>query len=267
MRLALATLAVGLAWTSEVRATEPTDQELLFSRATTAFERNKLAQALQDFETLADQGPPHPDVSYNRGLAYATRARSPSAVPGDLGRAAAAFEEARRLDPRDQEAERALDLVRAEVTRRRSKLDKKDVVVRPSLDRVVARWLSPGGWGLFAIAASTTFATGLLLRQRARGSWQVAGTVAAPLAFLLSLLLVPMALFARHLAENTRPAVVVVPETMLEDDAGKPIELPPLPEATLVELGARKNDRVEARWGAYEGWLPAGHLRPLVLPD
>jgi hypothetical protein len=261
MRWLVASVVVA-AWIPEARAEEP-----LFERATTALERNKLAQALQDFETLADQGPPHPDVSYNRGLAYAARARSPSAVPGDLGRAAAAFEEARQLDPRDGEAERALELVRAEVTRRRSKLDKKDVVVRPSLDRVVARWISPGGWGLLAIAASTTFAVGLLLRQRAQRTWHVAGAVAAPLAFLLSLLLVPMAIFARHLANDTRPAVVVVPETVLEDDDGKPIDSPPLPEATLVELGARKKDRVAARWGSYEGWLPTTHLRPLVLPD
>lgn len=261
MRWVLGLLSL-FAWAPDARA-----EEALFERATSALERNKLAQALQDFETLADQGPPHPDVSYNRGLAYAARARSPSAVPGDLGRAAAAFEEARRLAPRDREAERALELVRAEVTRRRSKLDKKDAVVRPSLDRVVARWVSPGGWGLLAIASSTTFAVGLVLRQRAQKTWHVVGAVAAPLSLLLSLLLVPMAVFARHLAEHSRPAVVVVPETVLEDDDGKPIDSPPLPEATLVELGARKNDRVAARWGSYEGWLPATHLRPLVLPD
>lgn len=261
MRWLVASLAL-LAWAPDALA-----EEALFERGTAALERSKIAQALQDFETLADQGPPHPDVSYNRGLAYAARARSPSAMPGDLGRAAAAFEEARRLDPRDGEAERALELVRAEVTRRRSKLDKKDVVVRPSLDRVVARWVSPAGWGLLAIAASTTFAIGLVLRQRAQRTWHVVGAVAAPLALVLLLLLLPMAVFARNLAENTRPAVVVVPETVLEDDDGKPIDAPPLPEATLVELGARKNDRVAARWGSYEGWLPAAHLRALVLPD
>ncbi len=245
-------------------AADPNNEEL-FTRASTALEKSKYAQAIQDFETLADQAEPHPDLAYNRGMAYALRSRSASAVSGDLGRAAAGFEEALRLNPRDGEAEKALELVRAEVTRRRSKLDKKDALVRPSLDRVIVGLLPVAVWAYLAIGFAVLFGVGLVLRQRARGALHVAGAVAAPLALLACLVLVPLAIFARELDLTTRPAVVVAPETTLSDAEGKPLDAPPLPEASLVEIGARKGDTVAVRWGSYEGFLPADHLRPLLV--
>lgn len=239
--------------------------EELFDRATSALESKKLAQAIQDFETLADQAAPHPDIAFNRGMAYVTRARSASAVVGDLGRAAAGFEEAYRLNPRDREAERALELVRAEVTRRRSKLDKEDVVVRPSLDRVIIRSLPSAVWGILAIALAVVFAIGLFLRQRTSGTFRVIGTVAAPIAFVLCLIVGPLAWLAEDLERTVRPAVVVALETKLSDADGNPIEGPPIPEASLVEVEARQGDRYPARWGSYAGWLPAEHVRPLLV--
>ncbi len=239
--------------------------EALFDRASTALEKKKIAQAIQDFETLADQAPPHPDMAFNRGVAYVFRARSTSAVVGDLGRAAAAFEEAYRLNPRDREAERALELVRAEVTRRRSKLDKEDVVVRPSLDRVIIRSLPSAAWAVLAVALAVVFAVGLYLRQRTTGVAKVIGAVSAPLSFVLVAIVGPLAWLAEDLERTVRPAVVVAVETQLTDTDGNPIEGPPIPEASLVEVEARQGDRYPARWGSYAGWLPAEHVRPLLV--
>lgn len=261
---ALLAALVGIALPVTPASAEATN-DALFERATAALEKKKLAQAIQDFESLADQAPPHPDMAFNRGMAYAERARSPSAVQGDLGRAAAAFEEASRLDPRDREAERALELVRAEVTRRRSRLDKEDVVVRPALDRVILRALPSAVWGWIAIAFSILFAVGLFLRQRWTGNARVAGAVMAPLSFLGCLVVAPIALLSKDLEETVRPAVVVVGETQLADADGNPVEGPPIPEASLLEIEARQGDRFPARWGSYSGFVPAEHVRPLLV--
>ena len=254
-------VALGIA--SPAVASESNDA--LFDKATAALEKKKLAQAIQDFETLADQAPPHPDTAFNRGMAYVGRARSPSAATGDLGRAAAAFEEAYRLNPRDREAERALELVRAEVTRRRSKLDKEDIVVRPSLDRVIIRALPSAAWGGLSVALALVFAIGLYLRQRATGTLKVIGAVSAPIAFVLGLIVGPLTWLSDDLERTVRPAVVVAVETQLSDADGNPVEGPPIPEASLVEVEARQGDRYPVRWGSYAGWLPAEHVRPLLV--
>jgi hypothetical protein len=59
--------------------------------------------------------------------------------------------------------------------------------------------------------------------------------------------------------------VVIAAETTLSDGDGKPLDAPPLPEASLVDIGTRKGDTVAVRWGSYEGFLPADHLRPLLV--
>src|SRR5690606_41219896 len=100
----------------------------------------------------ADRHPSHPDAGYNRGLAYAMRARE-DPEPGDLGRAAAAFEETLAMRPGDAEAERALAIVRGEVTRRRSR-DHASVIARPSLDRLILGLARERTWAIAAITAS-----------------------------------------------------------------------------------------------------------------
>ncbi|MBL8741734.1 MAG: hypothetical protein JNK04_11590, partial [Myxococcales bacterium] len=187
------------------------------------------------------------------------------ALPGDLGRAAAGFEEASRLDPNDADAVRALDLVRAEVARKRSRQDKSDTIVRPTLDRVVAEQLSPTSWSLAAIAASVLMSIGVLLRSRPSGFMHVAGTLLAPISLIALLGLAPLAYFSRELAETTRPGVVVVVEAALQDENGANTDAPAIPEATLVELSERRGDNVLVRWGSYEGWLPHESVRPLLL--
>ena len=254
------TLSLGLAWASPARADEPT---AIFERAARAMASKDAQRAIVELETLADRGFAHPDVAYNRGLAYALRAKT-AGQPGDLGRAAAGFEEALALRPDDREAARALDLVRAEVTRRRSKQDKSDRIVRPSLDRVLLRLLSPVAWAVLAGAASLTFAIGLLLRRRPSGPVHVAGSVLSWLMFVALLGLVPLAFGSSWLARARGAAVVVAPAVTLRDLAGKAVQdAPEIPEASLIELGESQDGQVLVRWGSYEGWVARETVRPL----
>src|SRR5206468_2792148 len=98
--------------------------EALFKRGAAALGKGEYGAAIDAFESLADQGFEHPDASYDRGLAYVMRVHARAERPGDLGRAAAAFEETLLLRPADRDADLALDRVRAEVTRRRARKSK-----------------------------------------------------------------------------------------------------------------------------------------------
>lgn len=235
-----------------------------FERAVAALQKKDTGKAILELEALADRGFSHPDVSYNRGLAYALRARSSAAQPGDLGRAAAGFEEALRLRPGDPDAALALDLARAEVARRRSRQDKSDRIVRPSLDRVLLRLVSPSAWAALAVGASALFALGLLLRRRPSGLVHVAGSVLAWLMFVCLLGLVPLAFGSSWLERARGAAVVVAPAVTLRDGSGKVVaDAPEVPEAALVELGESREGQVLVRWGSYEGWVERGTVRPL----
>jgi len=262
----LAAIALGLvltAWSSHAQAD---DREERFSRASAALDKGDTATALLDLEALADRGVLHPDVAYSRGLAYAMRARSPSAEPGDLGRAAEGFEEALRLRPDDRDAEQALDLVHAEVARRRARMDKNDTVVRPSLDRVLVTTLSPVAWVILAIFASLLLAFGLLARRRERRFVRIAGKVLVPTSLVALAVLVPAAAMSRSLTETRREGVVIVPEIGMRDDDGQPTTAPDIPESTLIEVGERRNDVLLVRWGSYEGWVPAESVRVIAQP-
>lgn len=236
-----------------------------YDRALAAIDKGDIANAIVELESMADSGVIHPDVSYNRGIAYATRAQSSTAEPGDLGRAAAGFEETLRLRPGDKDAEKALDMIRGEITRRRSKQDKKDVIVRATLGTAVLELLPVGVWSLAAMGASLLGGIGLLLRWRKSGWIHVVGAVLAPLSLIIMVALIPIAYLARDHEETTKPGVLVVHEAALEQDSGKATDAPNIPEGSLVELGRRKDDKVFVRWGNYEGWLPWRTVRPLAV--
>ncbi len=240
------------------------DNTVLFERAAASLAGGDTTSAIRDLETLADRGFLHPDVAYNRGLAYALRARSGQGQPGDLGRAAAGFEEALALRPSDRDAAAALDRVHAEVARRRSRQDKSDTIVRPSLDRVLLRLVAPATWAGLALFASVTFAVGMLLRRRPEGPVHVAGSVLFWLSLVALLGLVPLAFGSGWLEQNRGAAVVVAPAVTLRDKSGKPTDAPEVPEAALLELGEAKDGEILVRWGSYEGWVERGSVRPLA---
>lgn len=237
--------------------------EAHFREGTNALGEGKFEQAINHFEAYADRGAVHPDASYNRGLAYVMRIRAGAERPGDLGRAAAAFEETLLLRPDDADAEQALELVHAEVARQRSRRGKDAMTVRPTLDRLVISLASERTWGIGAVIASLLLSAGLVLRFRRRRPLQIAGRVLTPTAALLLLILTPLYFGARHLRQTVRPAVVVVPEVYLSDEAGVSQGGQPIPEAARIEVSERRGRLVQVRWGSHEGWIPTGAVRML----
>ncbi len=254
----LATLTTNANVCAEERASET-----LFREGTEAITRGEFATAIERFEALSDMGFVHPDVSYNRGLAYVARLRAGADRPGDLGRSAAAFEETLRLRPDDVDADRALDIVRAEVTKRRSRRGKDATTVRPTLDRVVVGLVSERAWSLFALGSSLLFALGLFLRRAPSSGLSVTGRVLAPTALVLFFVFFPLTLGARNVRLTTRAAVIVAPEVHLVDDAGTAKGGDPIPEAQLVEAGELRGALIHVRWGVAEGWIPTASARLL----
>ncbi|APR83754.1 Hypothetical protein A7982_09103 [Minicystis rosea] len=260
----VALLFVAVTALLSTRARAETSEEL-FTKGATSLARGEYAAAIDTFEALADQGYLHPDASYDRGLAYVTRYRAQAGRAGDLGRAAAAFEETLLLRPGDHDADVALDLVRAEITRRRARHSKDTVDVRPTLDRMVVGLADEETWGLAAFAASLALAMGLVLRPRA-GRAHIAGSILVPTAIVLLLALVPLAYGARRLRLNTRPGVIVATEVHFTSEDGQARGGEPVPEAASVEVGERRGSLVHVRWGAVEGWVPAADVRVLGAP-
>jgi hypothetical protein len=265
--VALAAWLVCLSATSFARAQDETSPETLFREGAEALASGAHATAIERFEALADRGFVHPDASYDRGLAYVARFRAGADRPGDLGRAAAAFEETLLLRPGDTEADRALDLVRAEVTRRRARRGKDASTVRPTLDRVVVGLASERAWSLLALLSSLSFAAGLFLRRRPSGPLSVAGRILAPTSLVLLLVFLPLTLGARRLRLTTRAAVVVVPEVHLVDENGTALGGDPIPEAHAVEAGEVRGALIHVRFGPTEGFVPAGSVRLLGVAE
>lgn len=260
-RLAIA-IAIAVCVVPRAARADGETPEQLFAKGAQALQRGEYAAAIDTFELLADQGFVHPDASFDRGLSYVLRHRAGAGRPGDLGRAAAAFEEALLARPGDADADVALDLVRAEVTRKRSRKSKDAVDVRPTLDRMVVGLASEETWGLAALLSSIALAIGMVLRKR-EGRAHIAGSILVPSAVVLLLALVPLAWGARRLRLTTRPGVVVASEVRMTNAEGQAQPGEPVPEAASVEVGERRGALLHVRWGAVEGWVPAADVRVL----
>lgn len=262
---AAAVLSVTVAASAQTQPPTPTlGPEALFQKGSAALSTGEYNAAIDALEALADRGFVHPDASFDRGLAYLERVRANADKPGDLGRAAAGFEEALQLRPDDAEAEAALDMVRAEVTRRRARRAKDSVDARPTLDRAIVGLASERTWSIAALLASLSLALGMILRRRPERRVHVTGSVLASSAAIALLVLLPITWGARELRLTRRAGVIVVPEVYLNNDEGQPLR-DPVPEAAAVEVevGARRGATVRVRWGATEGWAPAGSVRLL----
>ncbi|HVY47765.1 MAG TPA: hypothetical protein VHB21_17875 [Minicystis sp.] len=265
-----AALAAICAPAAGARADDATPAEL-YTQAVGALDRGAYQDAIDDLELLSDRGFLHPDASFDRGLAYLMRLRARADRPGDLGRAAAAFEETLALRPGDADAARELDLVRREVTRRRARRGRDVVDARPTIDRAVVGLLPGVAWCSLALAASVAFALGLAMRRARPGGVHVAGSVLAPAAAVALVVLTPLAAEARWLAANTREAVVVAPDVELLDASGRPEKGAAIPEAASVETQmapsgdasptASVGTLVHVRWGSRDGFVPLSSLR------
>jgi hypothetical protein len=234
-----------------------------------ALREGRASDAIAAFESLADQGVVDAVASYDRGLAYASRVRVGAEVPGDLGRAAHGFEEARDLtrDPKlAEDATTALTVLRSEVARRRTQAG-QSVEVDPgrSLGRTVAGLLAEDTWAALAVLSSATLAIGVFVRRRtSRRRLRVGAGVAAGLAAPALVIAIAMVVSARHDRLELREAVVVSPSARPSDEHG--LVAPgatPLPEGIRVELVESRGMWTRVRFGALDAWVPTSALREL----
>jgi hypothetical protein len=270
-------LAVALVLASLVAAAAPAraddDPAVLFASAVAALREGRAGDAVAELEALADRGVVDPVASYDRGLAYAMRVRIGAEVPGDLGRAAHGFEEARDLS-RDarliDDASRALTVVRSEVARRRTRAGESvEVDAGRSLARAVARLLSEDAWAVLAAACSAALGLGLFVRWLSRSSRaRVVGGVVAGVAAPLLAVALTMTLASRRDREALREAVVVSSGARPTNDRGVAVAGgAPLPEGARVEVVDARGGSTRVRFGAADVWLSSSALRDLARAD
>jgi hypothetical protein len=238
--------------------------------AMAAAERGAYDDAVDRLELLSDQGFVHRDASLARAYAYVERARSRAAQTGDLGRAAAALEEAERLGAPEAATSAALDKIRSEIARRRTREARAEVSQRPRLGRAVTSLLSENSWAILAAFGSTLLTAGLAARSfmRRRGA-ELAGAIGIVTGLFLATIGGALAAGARHYRTVSRPAVVVTGEARLLDDDFRPLaqsakQSNAVPEGTLVYVRAERAGRYRVEWGVLEGWIDAGQLRLLA---
>ncbi len=214
--------------------------------------------AIDRLESLADTGASHPDLSYDRAVAYVERARSPNARPGDLGRAVAALEETLLARPDDAEAERALERVRGEIARRRA--------------RAVVGVVTETTWTLLAAFGSALLTLGLALRSLSRSERRrLAATTGAAIGALILIVAGGLSYAARSYRLGSQPAVVVVGDARLLDADGKPLvqkggipEHVSMPEGTSLFVKQRQGTLLRIEWGSTEAWVQASQVRLLT---
>jgi hypothetical protein len=278
--LFLALILVGIAsgsaraQSSQSGPSSPDDSAgALFASATTALREGRAGDAIGAFESLADDGVVDAVASYDRGLAYAMRVRIGAEVPGDLGRAAQGFEEARELsrDPKlTDDATAALAIVRGEIARRRLRAG-EPIELEPgrSLGRTLAGLLPEGVWSAMAVVLSVALAGGLFARGwSGRARIRIAGGVVAFVAAPALAVAVGMTLAARHDRWTLREAVIVAPGARPIDLRG--LVMPgatQLPEGARVEVVESRGASTHVRFGAIDAWIPSGALRELARID
>jgi hypothetical protein len=246
------------------------DGAALFSSATKALHEGRAGDAIGALEALADQGVVDPVASYDRGLAYAMRVHIGAGAPGDLGRAAQGFEEARDLS-RDgrlvDDASRALTAIRSEVARRRTSAG-EPVEVDParSLGRAVAGLLSEDVWANIGTAAAAFLGLGLFVQWLAKARRaRVAGAVGAGVAAPVLLIAIVMTLAARSDRLNLREAVVVAPGVRPTDERGLVVPgATSLPEGARVEIIESRAASSRVRFGTIEAWVAGSALREIA---
>ncbi len=223
-----------------------------------ALAAGKVRDAIEQAEAAADRGVTHPDLAFDRGVAYVRRAHGADSRPGDLGRAAAAFEETLSLRPGDTEAARALELVREEAARRRARAGGTvDVVEGPGLARTAVTVMPEPAWEAMAVVSSVALALAWPARRLPR-ALRSAYVIAAVAAIALGLSASALAVL-RHTRATVEVGVVIDDVARLSSrDPRGAVELP---EGARIDVLGRQGAEVRVRWGGREGTLPATAVR------
>jgi hypothetical protein len=267
--VAMATICL---WPLLAAADDPVEQtpDSLFASGAKALADGRVGEAIATFEALADRGVEDPVASYDRGLAYAARVRAGAELPGDLGRAAQGFEEARDLsrDPRLQaDASAALTVVRSEVAKRRMRAgEPAEVDPGRSFASSLSSLLSEDTWAFLCAASALASAAGLFARWLATKSRvRIAGAVMAGVGAPLVAASMAMTLAARSDRLNLHEAVVINASARPEDERG--LSLPgasPVPEGARVEILDSRGGLQRIRFGTLVTWLSSDALRDLA---
>jgi hypothetical protein len=233
--------------------------------ALAALHDGRLDDAIATLEGLADGDVVGSGVAFDRGVAYAERAKSPSAREGDLGRAAHAFEEALRRDPHDGEAQRALDAVRREIARRDGRnahgSARGETVASAPIGRTIATALPVDAWLAVTLGAAGALATALAVRPRLDGGRRLAATVVAATSLLVGTMSAIGGLSAREIHAHVHEAVVVrARAAAIDDDGAVTIDLH---EGARVDLLEERASSSRVRVGDAEGWVARDALRAL----
>lgn len=246
--------------------------EQAYAAAQAALGKGADDEAIDRLELLADQGVVSADASLARAAAYLARADGARAQSGDLGRAAAALSEALLLRPGDEKAEQALEAVQAEIARRRSKRQ-ENVLVRPRLARALVGLLSEQVWAGLALVCAVVVALGIAVRRLARRPLaRLSALVSICVGTVLGAGFAIGAYAAEHFRVSSQPAVVVVAEARLTNEAGRPLpskrgaDSTSVPEGATVYVRERREGRCLVEWGSTDGWLSQSDLRLLSTP-
>lgn len=244
----------------------------LFASAVSALEGERASEAIAKFEALGDRGVVDPVVSYDRGLAYAARVRVKADQPGDLGRAAHGFEEARDLSTDRalvRDATAALTEVRAEIARRRARAGEPvELTHGTSPWRAIVKLLAEDTWLALAAIFSLALSVGIVVRARASGGRaKVAGTTTCAVSLALLLTTALILYSARDYRLHVHEGIVVAPGARLLDARHVALAgAAPITEGTRVRIVEESGeyDRVAAL--GVEGWVPASAVLPLAKP-
>lgn len=225
--------------------------------------------AIAALESLGDRGVVDAAVSFDRGLAYAARVRAGGEQPGDLGRAAHGFEEARglaRSRALASDASKGLSIVRAEIARRRARSgETAELDDGNSLGRSIVELLPENAWSILAAAFAAALTIGIVIaaRGKVRRARVGGGTTAAiGLAGLFATTLIVHS--AREARLHLREGVVVTTARLLDAKHVAIDGTSPVYEGTRLRLIEDDAEYAHVSTGRAEGWLPVSVVLPLA---
>lgn len=266
----IAAPASAMAEESNAAHEEETDPVALFRGAHEALAAERPNEAIAKLEALADRGVVDPVVSFDRGLAYAARVRGGSEQPGDLGRAAHGFEETRELtrDPSlRRDATTALEIVRSEIARRRSRAgDPVEIVHGFSLGRSIVDLLPENVWAGIAGLMAAVLSIAIIVRRRVTlPRAKVAATTAGAISGALLVLMAILVFAARDARLHLREAIVIAPNGRLLDSRHLAVDgAAAVPEGVRVRVLDEGGGFSRIAVNNAEGFLPSSSILPLA---
>jgi|GEM_PF-486264 len=205
------------------------------AKSSVDLKKGKPGEVIRDLESLADAGVSHPDLSFNRALAYQMRAGGPGARSGDWGQAALGFAEALSARPDDAHAARGLEEVQLSVSKKNARQDGGSVELPLGLMERALLALNSSYLFVLGALGSLLALVGTVLRLARSEFRKVAGSIAMGIGALLLVPSFGLAQARAALFSRAEMGVVVAERAHRVDEAGRIRRgLEPLVESTLV---------------------------------